>query len=56
MTAMELKCLKMELVEELLSIDDKDTLNRVKNYLKKLNNKIVLDTRHICELEGTYHI
>ena len=36
MTAMELKCLKMELVEELLSIDDKDTLNRVKNYLKKL--------------------
>ena len=24
MTAMELKCLKMELVEELLSIDDKD--------------------------------
>ena len=39
MTAMELKCLKMELVEELLSIDDKDTLNRVKNYLKKLNNR-----------------
>ncbi len=38
MTAMELKCQKMELVEELLSIDDKDTLNRVKNYLKKLNN------------------
>ena len=32
---MELKCLKMDLVEELLSIDDKDTLNRVKNYLKK---------------------
>ena len=31
MTAMELKCLKMDLVEELLSIDDKDTLNRVKN-------------------------
>ena len=27
MTAMELKCLKMDLVEELLSIDDKDTLN-----------------------------
>ena len=41
MTAMELKCLKMDLVEELLSIDDKDTLNRVKNYLKKLNNKIL---------------
>lgn len=40
MTAMELKCLKMDLVEELLRIDDKDTLNRVKNYLKKLNNKI----------------
>ena len=40
MTAMELKCLKMDLVEELLSIDDKDTLNRVKNYLKKLNNKV----------------
>ena len=44
MTAMELKCLKMDLVEELLSIDDKDTLNRVKNYLKKLNNKISLVT------------
>ena len=29
MTAMELKCLKMDLVEELLSIDDKDTLNPV---------------------------
>lgn len=36
MTAMELKCLKMDLVEELLSIDDKDALNRVKNYLKNL--------------------
>ena len=45
MTAMELKCLKMELVEELLSIDDKDTLNRVKNYLKKLNNKIRTKSR-----------
>lgn len=35
MTAMELKCLKMDLVEELLSIDDKDTLNRVKNLSEK---------------------
>ena len=42
MTAMELKCLKMELVEELLSIDDKDTLNRVKNYLKKNLPKSVI--------------
>ena len=49
MTAMELKCLKMELVEELLSIDDKDTLNRVKNYL---NNKI----RTKAEEEETEYI
>ena len=52
MTAMELKCLKMDLVEELLSIDDKDTLNRVKNYLKKLNNKI----RTKAEEEETEYI
>ena len=50
MTAMELKCLKMDLVEELLSIDDKD--NRVKNYLKKLNNKI----RTKAEEEETEYI
>ena len=30
--------------------------NEIKQNMKKLNNKIVLDTRHICELEGTYHI
>ena len=52
MKAMELKCLKMDLVEELLSIDDKDTLNRVKNYLKKLNNKI----RTKAEEEETEYI
>ena len=43
---------KMDLVEELLSIDDKDTLNRVKNYLKKLNNKI----RTKAEEEETEYI
>ena len=42
----------MDLVEELLSIDDKDTLNRVKNYLKKLNNKI----RTKAEEEETEYI
>ena len=31
MTAMELKCLKMELVEKLLSSNEKDTHYRVKN-------------------------
>ena len=36
MTTMELKCLKMDLVEELLSLNDKEMLNRVKNYLKRL--------------------
>lgn len=36
MTTMELKSLKMDLVEELLSLDDKDMLNRVKNYLRRL--------------------
>ena len=36
MTTMELKRLKMDLVEELLSLNDKEMLNRVKNYLKRL--------------------
>ena len=36
MTTMELKSLKMDLVEELLSLNDKEMLNRVKYYLKRL--------------------
>ena len=36
MTTMELKSLKMDLVEELLSLNDKEMLNREKNYLKRL--------------------
>ena len=36
MTTMELKSPKMDLVEELLSLNDKEMLNRVKNYLKRL--------------------
>ena len=36
MTTMDLKSLKMDLVEELLSLNDKEMLNRVKNYLKRL--------------------
>ena len=36
MTTLELKSLKMDLVEELLSLNDKEMLNRVKNYLKRL--------------------
>ena len=36
MTTMELKSLKLVLVEELLSLNDKEMLNRVKNYLKRL--------------------
>ena len=36
MTTMVLKSLKMDLVEELLSLNDKEMLNRVKNYLKRL--------------------
>jgi len=36
MTTMELKSLKMDLVEELLSLNDKEMLNRVRNYLKRL--------------------
>lgn len=54
MTAMELKCLKMDLVEELLRIDDKDTLNRVKNYLKKLNNKTKTKANALDEEETEY--
>ena len=33
---MELKSLKMDLVAHLLSLNDKEMLNRVKNYLKRL--------------------
>ena len=36
MTTMELKSLKMDLVEELLSLNEKEMLNRLKNYLKRL--------------------
>ena len=36
MTTMELKSLKMDSVEELLSLNDKEMLNRVKTYLKRL--------------------
>ena len=36
MTTMELKSLKMDLVEEPLSLNDKEMLNQVKNYLKRL--------------------
>ena len=36
MTTMELKSLKMDLVEVLLSLNDKEMLNQVKNYLKRL--------------------
>ena len=36
MTTMELKSLKLDLVEELLSLNDKEMLNRAKNYLKRL--------------------
>ena len=36
MTTMELKSLKLDLVEELLSLNDKEMLNRVKNYFKRL--------------------
>ena len=36
MTTMELKSLKLDLVEELLSLNVKEMLNRVKNYLKRL--------------------
>ena len=36
MTTMELKSLKMDLVEELLILNDKEMLNRVKKYLKRL--------------------
>lgn len=39
MTTMELKSLKMDLVEELLSLNDKKMLNRVKNYLKRLKKQ-----------------
>lgn len=36
MTTMELKSLKMDVLEELISINDKEKLLRVKNYLKRI--------------------
>lgn len=36
MTTMELKSLKLDLLEELLSLNDEEILNRLKNYLKRL--------------------
>lgn len=30
--------------------------DEIKNHMEKLKNKVVLDTRRICELEGTYYI
>ena len=36
MTTLELKSLKMVLVEELMSLNEKEMLNRVNNYLKRL--------------------
>lgn len=39
MTTMELKSLKMDLVEELLGLNDKEMLTRVKNYLQRLKKE-----------------
>lgn len=30
--------------------------DEIKQNMKKLQGKIILDTRHICDLEGTYHL
>lgn len=55
MTTIELKSLKMDLVEELLSINDKDTLNRLKNYMAKLNRKVQAKTA-VSEEENIEYI
>lgn len=39
MTTVELKSLKMDLFEELMEIDNKETLNKIKSYLKRLKKK-----------------
>lgn len=38
MTTMELDALRMDLIEELQTIDNKDTLKRIKTYFKRLRN------------------
>lgn len=38
MTTMELDTLRMDLIEELQTIDNKDTLKRIKTYFKRLRN------------------
>lgn len=39
MTTMELKSLKMDLVEEVLSLNDEKKLKRMKTYLKRLKKE-----------------
>lgn len=51
MTTMELKSLKMDLVEELLSLNDKEMLNRVKNYLKRLKKEAEKEEETISKEE-----
>lgn len=51
MTTMELKSLKMDLVEELLSLNDKEMLNRVKNYLKRLKKEAEKEEETISKAE-----
>ena len=51
MTTMELKSLKMDLVEELLSLNDKEMLNRVKNYLKRLKKMEAEEEEEITKEE-----
>lgn len=51
MTTMELKSLKMDLVEELLSLNDKEMINRVKNYLKRLKKEAEKEEETISKEE-----
>ena len=39
MTTVELKSLKMDLLEEVMAIDNQETLNKIKSYLKRLKKK-----------------
>lgn len=43
MTTVEMNSLKRDLIDELMSIDNTDTLKRIKVYLGKLKNKTSLD-------------
>lgn len=53
MTTIELKSLKLDLLEELMAIDNQETLNKIKSYVKKLKRKetVILNNETLQAIE-----